>query len=374
MKMVLTVAALVLSATVSYAQDITGTWQGTLSVSGKELRLVFQISKGEGGAFRAVGYSIDQGGQAIPVSVTQDGANVKIAIVAIGGSYEGRFAADGNSITGTFAQGGPPTALILRRATPDTAWAIPNAPVPPKPMPADANPVFELSTIKPSDPNRPGKALTVRGREFLTINTSVSDLMLFAYGVHPRQLVGAPAWVEKELWDITARPDIEGQPNERQLRSMLQKLLVERFQLTFHREPREMPAYVLVVAGGGPKLNKSGGDPNGLPGLFFKGMGVLPAINATMADFTGVLQAVVLDRPVVDKTGLTGRWDFTLQWTPDDSQFGGRGGQVPAPAPGVNAPPGLFTAIQEQLGLRLESQRTPVDALVIDKVEKPSAN
>ena len=374
MKILLTLAVLVLSATASYAQDITGTWQGTLSAGGRELRLVFQISKGDGGGFRAVSYSIDQGGQAIPVSVTQDGATVKIAIVAIGGSYEGRFNPDGNSITGTFTQGGPPTALLLRRATPDTAWAIPAAPTPPKPMPATANPVFEVSTVKPSDPNRPGRAITVRGREFLTINTSLSDLMTFAYGLHPRQLVGAPSWMENERWDITARPDIEGLPNDRQIRSMLQKLLGERFQLTFHREPREMPAYVLTLANAGPTLNKSGGDPNGLPGLFFKGLGVLPAINATMGDFAGVLQAVVLDRPVVDKTGLTGRWDFTLQWTPDDSQFAGRGGQVPPPAPGVNAPPGLFTAIQEQLGLRLESTRAQVDALVIDKVEKPSEN
>ena len=142
MKILLTLAVLVLSATASYAQDITGTWQGTLSAGGRELRLVFQISKGDGGGFRAVSYSIDQGGQAIPVSVTQDGATVKIAIVAIGGSYEGRFNPDGNSITGTFTQGGPPTALLLRRATPDTAWAIPAAPTPPKPIPATAHPVF----------------------------------------------------------------------------------------------------------------------------------------------------------------------------------------------------------------------------------------
>ena len=374
MKMLLAVAALVLSATVSYAQDVTGTWQGTLSVTGKEMRLVFQIAKGENGGFRAQGYSIDQGGGAIPVSVTQEGGNVKFAIVAIGGSYEGKFSADGNLLVGTFTQGGAPIQLTLRRATPDTAWAIPAAPTPPKPMPATANPVFEVATIKPSDPNRPGRAVTFRGREFLTINTSLSDLMTFAYGLHPRQLVGAPSWMESERWDITARPDIDGQPNDRQIRSMMQKLIAERFQLAFHREPREMPAYVLTVANGGPKLNKSGGDPNGLPGLFFKGLGVLPAINATMGDFSGVLQAVVLDRPVVDKTGLTGRWDFTLQWTPDESQFAGRGGQVPPPAPGVNAPPGLFTAIQEQLGLRLESTRAQVDSLVIDKVEKPSDN
>jgi uncharacterized protein (TIGR03435 family) len=100
---------------------------------------------------------------------------------------------------------------------------------------------------------------------------------------------------------------------------------------------------------------------------------VLPAINATMTDFAGVLQGAVLDRPVVDQTGLTGRWDFTLQWTPDETQFGGRGAQAAAQA-GPNAPPGLFTAMQEQLGLRMDSTRAPVDALVISRAERPTEN
>jgi uncharacterized protein (TIGR03435 family) len=240
-------------------------------------------------------------------------------------------------------------------------------------MAADANPTFEVATVKPSDPNRPGKAFTVRGRTFLTINTTLADMLTFAYGLHPGQIIGAPEWVEDELYDITAQPDGEGQPNDRQWKSMMQRLLADRFMLAFHRDTRELPAYVLTVTSGGLKMAKSGGDPNGLPGLFFKGLGVLPAINATMADFAGVMQAVVLDRPVVDRTGLTGRWDFTLQWTPDESQFGGRGAAA-GQLQGANAPPGLFTAIQEQLGLKLESTRTPVEVFVIDRVEKPSAN
>jgi uncharacterized protein (TIGR03435 family) len=108
--------------------------------------------------------------------------------------------------------------------------------------------------------------------------------------------------------------------------------------------------------------------------MFFRGLGVLPASNATMQDFAGLLQSAVLDRPVVDQTGLTGRWDFTLSWTPDESQFVGMGIKVPAPSDKPDAPPGLFTAIQEQLGLKLDSIKAPVDVLVIDHVEKPSAN
>lgn len=373
MKILLMAAALILSATASHAQDIAGAWQGTLQSGGREARLVFRIANADGG-FRAQGFSIDQGAQPIPVSVTQDGSTIRLSLVVIGATYEGRLSSDGTTITGTFTQGGTPTPLTLRRATPETAWPVPEPPAPLKPMAADANPAFEVATIKPSDPNRPGKAFTVRGRTFGTINTTLADLITFAYGLHPGQIIGAPEWVNEELYDITAQPDGEGQPNDRQWKSMVAKLLAERFQLTFRRDTRELPAYVLTVANGGPKMARSGGDPNGLPGLFFKGLGVLPAINATMGDLAGVMQAVVLDRPVVDRTGLTGRWDFTLQWTPDESQFGGRGAAAGQLRAGPDAAPGLFTAIQEQLGLRLESTRTAVEVLVIDRSEKPSAN
>jgi uncharacterized protein (TIGR03435 family) len=93
-----------------------------------------------------------------------------------------------------------------------------------------------------------------------------------------------------------------------------------------------------------------------------------------MADLAGVMQAAVMDRPVVDRTGLEGRYDFTIQWTPDESQFAGLGVRVPPPSGDPNAPPGLFTAFQEQLGLKLESTRAPAEVLVIDRVERPSEN
>jgi uncharacterized protein (TIGR03435 family) len=364
-----------LSATAVQAQDIAGTWQGTLSGGGKEMRIVFRITS-EAGGFRAQGFSIDQGGQPIPVSVAQDGAVVKLTIVAIGGAFEGRLGTDGTTLTGTFTQGNQNTSLTLRKATPETAWPIPNAPTPLRAMDSSFSPSFEVATIKPSDPNQPGQAFRVRGRTFDTLNTTLRDLLTFAYGVHPGQLVGLPKWAEEDRYNITAQPDGEGAPNDRQWRGALQKLLAQRFNLKFRRETRELGAYVLTQLSGGNKLNKSGGDPNGLPGMFFKGAGVLPVINATMGDFAGLLQAVVLDRPVVDRTGLTGRFDFTLQWTPDESQFGGRGGQMAAQlqAGGADNRPGLFTAMQEQLGLRLESTRTAVEVLAIETAERPSEN
>jgi uncharacterized protein (TIGR03435 family) len=155
---------------------------------------------------------------------------------------------------------------------------------------------------------------------------------------------------------------------------MWQKLLAERFKLSFHRDKKELSVYVLSVSKTGQKLTKSEGDPNGLPGLWFQGLGKLNVSNATMEDFAGLMQSSVLDRPVLDQTGLTGRWNFILNWTPDDSQFASFGMKIPPPTGGANEPPALYTAIQEQLGLKLETTKAAADVLVVDHVEKPSEN
>lgn len=359
-----------------FAQSIAGTWQGALTpVPGRELRIVIKISTTDADTLKATLYSIDQGGAPINASAfSLQGSAVKMTVARIGGSYEGRLSGDGNSITGTWTQG-PPMPLNLKRATNETAWTIPTPPPPPKRMAADAKPSFEVATIKPSKPGTPGHSFLVRGSEFTTTNTTLSDLLTFAYGLHPRQITEAPAWMESDKYDLLAKPDIEGQPSAEQLKSMVQKLLAERYQLKFHHDKKELSVYALVLGKTGSKLNKSEGDPTGLPGLFFRGLGALTVRNATMMDFTGLMQASVLDRPVVDQTGLAGRWDFSLNWTPDETQFGGRAGQVPQPpANGADVPPDLYTAIQQQLGLKLEPTKAPVEVLVIDHVEKPSEN
>lgn len=366
------IAFVALSGGVLLAQDLTGTWQGTLHAGSTDLRTVYKIAKVEGGVQKALLYSIDQGGQPIPATVTRQGSTVKISVPAIGGTYEGKLDPDGTTIVGIWTQG-QPLPLNLKLATPETAWDIPVPPPPPKPMAADANPVFEVATVKPSGPETRGKYFTVRGRRFMTGNTTLSELITFAYGLHPRQIVGAPAWLETDKFNVTGQPDGEEQPNDRQWKTMVQKLLSDRFQLTFHRDKKVLSVYALTVGKTGSKLTKSAGDPNGLPGLFFRGLGVLPVHNATMADFAGVMQAAVLDRPVVDQTGLPGRYDFTLTWTPDESQFSAFGPRPNPPADDA-APPDLFTAIQQQLGLKLESVKAPVEVLVIDRVEKPSEN
>jgi len=362
-------------STENAAKDIAGIWQGTLH-AGQDLRLVLKVSNADGGAWKGVFYSIDQGGQPIPVSaITLQGSTVKYSIIMLDGSYEGRLSPDRVSIAGTWTQGSRPSPLTLKRVTPETAWAIPEPRPRLPPMAADASPEFEVATIKPSKPDTPGKMFRVNGRHFSTLNTTPNDLIKFAYGVHVRQIVDGPAWLESDKYDLDGQPDGQGQPNDKQWKRMIQKLLADRFKLTFHRDKKELSAYALVVGKNGPKLTKSQGDPNGLPGLGFRGgPGIFTATNATMGDFAGVLQAAVLDRPVVDQTGLQGRFDFPLKWTPDESQFGGMGMKMPPPSDSADAPPGLFTAIQEQIGLKLESTKAPVEVLVIDHIEKPSEN
>ncbi len=297
-----------------------------------------------------------------------------MSLTMIGGSYEGKLSPDGKTIVGTWSQGPSPLPLTLTRVTPETEWTIP--PPTPKlpPMDANASPSFEVATVKPSKPDTPGKMFGVRGRQFKTVNTTLDDLISFAYGVHAKQVIGAPAWAATDKFDINAEPDGECAPSDKQWKIMVQKLLADRFQFGFHRDKKELSVYVLSVAKGGSKMTKSQGDPNGLPALFFHNLGDLHVANATMADFAALMQAAVLDRPVVNQTELAGTYDFTLKWTPDDSQFGGMGAKIPPPNDSADASPNLYTAIQEQIGLRLDATKAPAEVLVVDKVEKPSAN
>jgi uncharacterized protein (TIGR03435 family) len=355
------------------AQSLADTWQGTLH-AGQDLRTVIKISKADDGGYKALFYSIDQGGDGFPVTkITLDGTTVKMILQGVG-TYEGKLSADGKTITGTWTQG-PPLPLNLTRATPETEWTIP--PPRPKipPMDANANPSFEVATIKPSKPDDQRKAFIVDGDRFKIINQPLVQILCFAYDVQAKQLIGLPPWAETDKYDIDAKPDGEGAPSGKQWKAMIQKMVAERYKLTFHPDKKELSVYVLSVAKGGPKLTKNEGDPNGLPALFFHGrLGDLDVRNATLADFTGLMQSAVLDKPVVNQTELTGKYDFTLSWTPDDSQFSGMGAKIPPPTDNANAPPNLYTAMQEQIGLKLEATKAPADVMVIDHVEKPSDN
>jgi uncharacterized protein (TIGR03435 family) len=359
--------------------DLSGDWQGTLQAQ-KALRTIVRFTRTDKG-YTAKFYSIDQGATPIPVSsVTVNGSSVKLGVDMIGGGYEGTLSADGNSIVGTWSQGTNPLPLTLVRATKETAWEIPAPPPPPKMMPADAKPSLEVATIKPNENGGPNmQGLGFGGRTFRAINASLGDLIAFAYGVQMKQISNGPEWMNKDRYDISGTPDVEGLPNPAQLKVMLQNLLKDRFKLTIHEEKKEMSAFVLTVAKTGPKIKvtelKGPGPGFGLRALT---TGVsIPVRNATMADLSQALQEMVLDRPVVDESGLSGRYDFVLTFTADDSQFNGHPPQLNGQAPksdSAEAAPNLFEAMQQELGLKLEPQKAEVPVIVIDHVEKPSAN
>lgn len=373
------VAATAVRAQAPGSKAIDDTWQGTLHTPQKDLRTVLKVARAGDGSLAGTMYSIDQGAQPLKASSIsfQDGT-LKYAVQMLDLTYEGKLSPDGKSITGTVTQGNKPLPLVFERATPETAWAIPEAPKPTPPMPADAKPVFDVLTIKPSPPEQQGKMFGVRpGGQFATINTTLLDLIKFAYGVQDKQVLNLPDWASSQKYDLNGKPDVPGLPNPDQLRGLLKQALADRFQLKFHEEKKEMPAYVLAVAEGGEKMQKAPPDAGALPGLFFRGLGVLTVTNATMDDFCHLMQEAVLDRPVVNETELAGRYNFLLKWTPDESQFGGMGVKVPPPSdtPAADALPPLYTAITEQIGLKLKAMgKAPVQVLVLDHVDHPSAN
>jgi len=351
------------SAPTNPASNIASTWQGILHTN-RDLRFVVKIATAGEGPLRATFYNIDGPPGGIPaISTTLNGSLLKIELPFA--TYEGTLSADGNSITGMWKQGQNSSSLKFVRATNETEWAIPEPPPRMAPMAADANPTFEVATIKPTRPDEHGPRYDFRGRRFSVIHASLSDLLKFSYGLQQSQIAKTQGWVNSESYDISAVSAGEGEPSIKQWGSMVKKLMADRFQLKFHFEKREQAVYVLTVAKSGPKLTKSQSDPSESGGMGFGPPGNFGATNQTMADVANAIGQGVLNRPVVDQTGLTGRFNLRLTWTPD-------GPAIATENP--NAPPDFFTAIQEQLGLKVVSTKAPVDVLVIDHVEKPSSN
>jgi uncharacterized protein (TIGR03435 family) len=290
---------------------------------------------------------------------------------------------------------------------------------------------FEVASIKPSAPAANGMFMirigTSPGGRWTATGITAGMLIQQAYGVKDYQISGAPSWLNSDRYDIVAKADTPNITPD-MARVLLQSLLAERFNLKIHRETKELPVYALVVgkdghklhasdtqgavqtfpqlqdpskpaqtgAVGGGKIGGAGGFAGGAvsvgPGgkvvdteapvkggsMIRMGRGQLDAQMTTVAAIAGML-AQQLGRPVIDKTELKGNFDFSLKWTPDETQRGmGLGGMekpvTDSPLPADPSGPSIFTAVQEQLGLRLEATRGPVEILVIDHVEKASGN
>ena len=348
--------------------DLSGNWQGNVE-AGRGFRIILQISQadhgqGDGAAWQGVFYTMGPGGarESEVNSLAFDGMALRF-VIPPDGSFAGKMSADSKSITGSLKQGEASYALVLARASGDSAWALPK---PTDHMPPDATPEFEVATIKPTDPGWGNKGFHSNGRRISCDNETVGDIISFAYGLHVRQIVDGPGWLGTDRYDVDGVPDLIGEPNTNQMKDMYRGILSSRFNLAFHHETRPLSVYALHIGKDGPKLSKSLGDPKGQSDTTFTEWNsqaiTLKATNVTMADFVWVM-GMVSDRPAADQTGLAGRFDFRLRWAPE-------GAQPSDP----NAPPGLFTAVQEQLGLKFEATKAPVDVLVIDHIDRPSPN
>jgi uncharacterized protein (TIGR03435 family) len=258
------------------------------------------------------------------------------------------------------------------------------------PTAGSPSPSFEVASIKP---NRSGDGLTrlMFAPDGLSANgIAVKGLIGFAYNVKDFQMSGGPGWIESERYDIEAKMDeatitaLKQLPPEQaieQRRLMLRSLLAERFKLKVSHSSKDLPIYALVVAKNGPKLTKSADAPSGPGGpgqrMMRMQLGELTATGIPMSLLVDRISREV-GRNVVDKTGLPDRYDFTLRWTSDRQDLAPRGNADGGPGSAAPLPdssgPSIFTALQEQLGLKLESQKGPVETLIIDSLEKPSEN
>jgi bla regulator protein BlaR1 len=259
---------------------------------------------------------------------------------------------------------------------------------------------YEVASIKPDKSGTNMVRLMFSPDGLTATNATLQMFIHAAYQVEPHQVSGGPSWLNSDHYDIEAKMDsatadalhkLSEEQGILERQRMLQALLADRFKLTLHRETRELPVYALLIAKNGPKLQEAKpGDtyPNGIKGpdgragvgmMFMNGRGSVTGQGLPVSNLVRLL-SLQLGRSVVDKTGLTAKYDFTLQWTPDESQGAMFKGPGPGPQGTASPPPpdpsgpSIFTAVQEQLGLKLESQKGPVEILVIDHAEQPSEN
>lgn len=227
-----------------------------------------------------------------------------------------------------------------------------------------AQPAFDAASVKPNKSGAGAIGNHFGPKQASWSNVSLKTLILTAYQLQSYQLIGSPIWLSSDTWDIDARSETPTTMQEKS--EMLQPLLADRFQLKFHRETRDLPEYKLVIAKSGLKL-RSAKETDPASTRIAKGL--IANRNMTISDLAGWLKGE-LGRPVLDDTRLGGRFAIKLEWQPDEGQPNS-GGVVPTEDSTGRS---IFSAIQEQLGLKLEAHKGPVEVLVIDQVGKPSAN
>jgi uncharacterized protein (TIGR03435 family) len=346
---------------------VVGTWQGTLP-SGDFPRVAMTLKAAADGSLHGGYAHFDRGPGMIPLTTASFSApelTVTQAYAAM--NFQARLSADGKTLDGTWIEGKQTFPLTLTRATPETLWKH-DGPAPLPAMAASADPAFEVATIKPS---RPDEFLMFGLRDFKTQDTSLKELIKLAYDVRGRQVLGGPAWLDEDKYDIVAEPDAPGVPTEEQNRAMLRKLLAERFGLKVHLGTQVFPVLAVTLDPKARPLTPSDPEFNGHGSIYLRttedGQMQMEFAGQTVAQFIGLIMNFFQDRQLVDESGLTGIYDITL--TVPASVFQG---QVKA-GPEDDRGPELMAAAQ-RIGFRFEPKKEPLPVVVIDHVEKPSAN
>jgi uncharacterized protein (TIGR03435 family) len=244
---------------------------------------------------------------------------------------------------------------------------------------APRKPVIEVASIRRNlNGGRAGIRFAPGSGRPIADNITLKGLIKWAYDVEDYQIEDGPKWIDSIGFDITAKLERDvnpsGDPAQRAyFREMFQPLLRDRFQLSLRRSTKELPAYALVVGKDGPKLADRGKADNPQDMRMSGGSGLMVGQRIPVSILTEVLKSVV-GRPIRDETGLTGYYDFRLQWDPADTVPPGGNDNGGAPGTTDHTEPSLFTALKEQLGLRLESRKGPIEILVVDRAEMPSEN
>jgi uncharacterized protein (TIGR03435 family) len=345
---------------VAYAQSIAGTWQGILPV-GQSPRIVLKIADDGHGALRGSISFIDRSADVVPLlSTTYRAPNLTAAISDI--TFRGKLSADGKSIAGTWTQAAQSFPVTFALATPETLWTY-SAAMPM--MSATTDPSFEVATIKPSahDANW---GISSRTRVFQARGNTMVDLIQFAYKVRRRQIDGVPQWMDELRYDVTAEPDTPGLPSLDQERLMVRKLLEERFGFRMHAVQRDFPVYALVVDKSPPKISVSAPSVNDIlisPRELEDGTTAVQFSHTTMPEFTDFLMGWIQDRQIVDETRLNGRYDFTVS-TPTSSVRSGND---------MDKATAFLLAVRP-LGFKLVPRKEPIEVIVIDHIDKPTAN
>ncbi len=232
---------------------------------------------------------------------------------------------------------------------------------------AAQTPAFEVASIKPNKSGGGGSSIRFTRGQISMENVTLKKLTLWSYGIPDDRdyALSGPDWLNTERFDILAK--FPGDTPPEQVRGMAQALLADRFKLVLHREMRQLPAYSLVVAKNGPKIHAVEEGPANTDGR----PGHLQATRITMRKLADLF-ARLAGQPVIDATGLPGVFTFTLDWIPDETQRL----SLPDESASPNSSGGsLFTAVQEQLGLRLEGKKAPSEVLVVDRMERiPTEN